>query len=767
MIELRQGSLADVSASRLGPRSIAVALLASVQLLALCAFASPAAFAGAVSPLPESDYAVRPACPAPAPRRASCLALELQPRTPAAWWSHRHPVGMTRSAPLKASTAQDGAYGLRPEDLRHAYFHGEQPEAPSSAPQTVALVDAYNDYEAAADLKIYSGEFGLPELSACKAGQSSGCFEQVNQRGESSTGALPFPHGEGELIDKVKVCQSGKTEADAQACEEAEEAEGWAVEMSLDIEMTHAICQNCKVLLVEANEPSYEDFYEAEETAVSLGATEVSNSWGGREPKASERSQAEAAFHHPGTVIAASAGDDGYLNWTQAEEAEQAKSECIEYVEKNKGSKKELEECEAIAYNSGADFPASSPDVVAVGGTKLTLLGGVRRSETVWNEDPDPEGGNQGAGGGGCSILFGAQPWQEEVPDWSQVGCGQHRAVADVSADADPYTGVAVYDSVLDPHYEVLYEDGEEKLKPVNTPLGWWPIGGTSAASPIVASMFALAGGSDGVEYPAKTLYSHLGSSALYDVTEGGNGSCDDDYAGSCKGSLSSPLDCGEGKLICNAGPGYDGPTGVGAPNGIAAFEPASEEVGSSKEEGGGADKKEAGGSTGNEPGAEKPAGEKSGATKEAGGGKEPSSGGETQSGTTTGTGSDGGGKEAAGGGASAKSAQAPAPAPRVMLLALTHRALMAMRAATPPADRVTFAFKISAGAKVHAQLAKRVRVKGRWRWSTLPFSVSFSARKGRSSASLRAHRKLLAGLYRLTLSIARGDSRSIVFAVG
>ncbi len=104
--------------------------------------------------------------------------------------------------------------------------------------------------------------------------------------------------------------------------------------------------------------------------------------------------------------------------------------------------------------------------------------------------------------------------------------------------------------------------------------LDWVPIGGTSVASPIIASMFALAGGAQGVEYPAKTLYSHLGSTLLHDVSTGGNGECDDDYLHGCTGSMKppSPLDCGELALICNAAPGYDGPTGVGAPDGIGAF---------------------------------------------------------------------------------------------------------------------------------------------------------------------------------------------------
>ena len=86
---------------------------------------------------------------------------------------------------------------------------------------------------------------------------------------------------------------------------------------------------------------------------------------------------------------------------------------------------------------------------------------------------------------------------------------------------------------------------------------GWTPIGGTSASTPIVASMFALAGGAHGVEYPAQTLYSHLGSASLYDVTEGCNGKCDGEYSSGCSGSMSplSLTDCGAGRLICNAPP--------------------------------------------------------------------------------------------------------------------------------------------------------------------------------------------------------------------
>ena len=189
-----------------------------------------------------------------------------------------------------------------------------------------------------------------------------------------------------------------------------EEAEGWAVEISTDIETANAICQkHCHIVLVEATTDSIADLEAAEETAVRIGHeaektppctnneacdTEVSNSWGGSEPPLDS-----PAFDHPGTVITASAGDDGYLNWTMAAEAKAAEE----------------------GYYSGADYPASSPHVVAVGGTRLSVSAtGAWKEETVWNDDPRGGEENYGAGGGGCSTQFSAPEWQREVPDWAK-----------------------------------------------------------------------------------------------------------------------------------------------------------------------------------------------------------------------------------------------------------------------------------------------------------------------------------------------------------
>jgi hypothetical protein len=486
----------------------------------------PAVHASTVAPLPASDYTVQSVCAVPAPGHAGCLAQLLVARTAAAR-AHTHPLGVTRSQAIRAVKASEGVYGLRPQDLRSAYFPGEHPDAPASEPQTIALVDAYNDRNAEADLKVYDEEFGLPECT-----RGNGCFEQVNQNGE--TGNLPFPSSEQSREEAEALCESSTAEPSVReaACKEIEGADEWALETSVDIEVARAICQNCHIALVEADDGENASLEAAENAAVHVGATEVSNSWGGEEPPTDS-----GAFNHPGTVITVATGDSGYLNWNISQE--RAEREGLKI--------------------GGVNYPASSPHVVAVGGTSLTLSGPAesRSSETVWNE-----------GGGGCSLEFMAQEWQRDIPDWSSVGCEGRRAVADVAADADPYTGVAVYDSVP-------YVHAGSGLKAARV-LGWTPIGGTSVASPIIASMFALAGGAHGVEYPAKTLYSHIGSASLYDVTEG-NGKCDDDYSSGCTGSMSplSVADCGQGVSICNAATGYDGPSGAGAPNGIAAFKPA------------------------------------------------------------------------------------------------------------------------------------------------------------------------------------------------
>jgi hypothetical protein len=669
-----------------------------------------AAAAVTVGQLPRSNYVVRPACSAPAPGRVSCLALGLEPRSAAAR-ARVHPLA-TKGAPhtglAKASecAVDYPSTCLTPQDLRSAYFPGEKPQAPASEPQTIALVDAYNDPSAEADLNVYATEFGLP---ACT--KANGCFKQVSETGSEASLSLPFPKSEAELEAFAKGTTHQR--------EEAEEAEGWALEIATDIEVAHAVCQNCHILLVEAGSPEYPELETAENTA-ALQANEISDSWGGPEGGADDQ-----AFNHPGIAIAAAAGDNGYLNWGQ-------------YVTRNEPGS---------PYFQGADYPASSPHVISVGGTSLTLdASGAWQSESAWN--------SQGAGGSGCSVSLQAPAWQLHVGDWAQVGCGQHRANADVAADADPSTGVNIYDSTPYPY--------EEAGKRLTTVLHWVPIGGTSVASPIVASMVSLAGGAHGVAYPAQTLYSHLASPLLHDVASGGNGQCDAKYL-SCEGSMSplSPLDCGAGTWICNATAGYDGPTGVGTPNGIGAFVP-DEAAAKGVEEGEPqskpgeeqATKPETGGSEG--VGAS--SGESSGASQGTSGGGAT---GAQPSGTGTSSGSVSGG--------AASRPRSPSSsfmrAARISALRLTAHAQSALHRRIA-LTQVAFSFKLSRAATVHATLAVQARRNGHARWRLLPASLTFAASRGVNRRRLRGVGELAPGSYRLTLAPVGGVARSLSIRV-
>ena len=669
-------------------KSTQTVIVLSLPLVAVACAMLCADFAQAstVSLLPVSDYTARPVCGPPAPGRAHCLGSELVPETATAR-ERNHPLGMTRARAINAGAASEGAYGLRPQDLRSAYFPGQEPDAPASEPQTIALVDAYNNPNAEAGLAVYDQELHLPECTS-----ANGCFGQVNQNGE--TGKPPFPEDQQALVAREAICEQsgGKTQAGQAACLEVEEVHAWALESSSDIELAHAVCQNCRIRLVEASTPESRDLEAAEQTAAravsegGVGATEISNSWGLEEPSIDSE-----AFNHPGIVITAAAGDFGYLNWTEAEEAH----------------------ARGANYYEGVEYPASSPHVIAVAATKLTLTStGARQSETVWNEGPSVSGKDEGADGGGCSLRFEAPPWQREVLDWTSVGCGtgatSRRAVADVAADGDPYTGVAVY-------YAAPQGGG-----------GWRTYGGASVSSPIIASMFALAGGAHGVAYPAQTLYSHLRSPSLYDITEGSNGKCDGNYSSGCSGSMNplSPFDCGAGVLICNAGPGYDGPSGVGAPNGLGAFRPGHAEGNDAPEKP--ADSKGAGSTT-----------------------------------TTT----------LSGGDASPRNTGNNTLPPRFTVirvsgLDLTLTAIEALNHGWPAISHVAFAFTLSASTRLRVALAKLVRGRGHWRWQVLRDSITIPARKGRNRVHLRARGRLAPGRYRLTLTPVHGGPLSLVLYI-
>ena len=332
--------------------------------------------------------------------------------------------------------------GFGPADLASAYAIPKG----GGAGLTVAIVDAQDDPNAESDLAVYRNQYGLPPCTT-----ANGCFKKVNQSGSTS----PLPQGD----------------------------TGWAGEISLDLDMVSAVCPNCKILLVEATSASSADLGTAVNTAVALGAVAVSNSYGGSEDS-SVTSQDTKYYKHPGVLITASAGDDGF----------------------------------------GASFPATGSLVLAVGGTKLTKASNARGwTEVAWNELSKQEG----ATGSGCSGYITKPSWQNDK------GCSK-RVEADISAVADPQTGVAIYDT---------YGGASAGAS------GWEVYGGTSASAPIIAALFTALGKATTTDgsYPWKN------SANLYDVTSGNNGTC----------SSSASYEC-------TAGAGYDGPTGWGSPNGAA-----------------------------------------------------------------------------------------------------------------------------------------------------------------------------------------------------
>ncbi|WP_162242573.1 FG-GAP-like repeat-containing protein [Leifsonia sp. Leaf336] len=252
----------------------------------------------------------------------------------------------------------------------------------------------------------------------------------------------------------------------------------WGPETAIDLEMVSAACPNCRILLVEADSDLLSNLGAAAQTAVLFGAKYVSNSYGAIEA-GNDFSSFDHYYDHPGVVVTASSGDAGY----------------------------------------GTQFPASSQYVTAVGGTSLVRAGNARGwSESAWS-----------GAGSGCSSYSPIPSWQ------SGTGCPT-KSVSDISAVADPSTGVAGF--------------GPTPTAPYSS--AWQVFGGTSVSSPLIAGMYALAGVPADGTYPAS--YPWAKPSALNDVTSGTNGA-------GC-----SPAQA------CSAGPGYDGPTGLGTPNGVAAL---------------------------------------------------------------------------------------------------------------------------------------------------------------------------------------------------
>ncbi len=317
---------------------------------------------------------------------------------------------------------------------------------------TVAIVDAYHDPTAEADLGQYRANYGL---SACTT--ANGCFRQVNENGQSS----PMPPNN----------------------------KSWEQEISLDLDAVSAVCPNCHVLLVEAATNAWGDLATALQTAATMGAKQIANSysgyWWGTWPYTDT---------FPGVSVVAATGDHGFLNQGDTDTS-------------------------AHGYNN---YPAALPGVIAAGGTSLAAASGGQSArgyaESAWALTSSGWGADSG-----CETALPKPAYQTDT------GC-TGRAYSDVSADADPSTGLNVYDS----------GNG-----------GWLLMGGTSLSTPVIAAYEAVTGitASD-----ATPQWAYTDSALLNDPVSGSVGTCPQSLA-----------------YLCAAGVGYDGPTGMGSISGAVA----------------------------------------------------------------------------------------------------------------------------------------------------------------------------------------------------
>jgi hypothetical protein len=427
-------------------RRIALMAMALATLLSLSLTQSAGASAGAARRL---SYSLTPSSTmpyTPCPPGGRMIECNIVIDPPAV----QTPSGY--KIPGVASVVEGGGLqgGYDPRDIQSAYSI----PASGGSGQTVALIDAYSYTSAESDLAKYREEYGLEPCTT-----ANGCFKKVNEKGEEKN----YPVESEELEQKL-------LESD------------WQLESALDLDMVSAACPHCHITLVEATTQNPKDTAASAEEAAKLGATEISNSYGYPEnnetycPAKKGCMEYLADYNHSGIPVTVSSGDSGY----------------------NDGE-------------AGApSWPATSPNVIAVGGTSLKRAKNSRGwAESVWS-----------GSGSGCSLYETKPTWQKDT------GCAK-RTDNDVSAVANNETPVSVYRS------------------------GWMDVGGTSVASPLVAAIEAHANSAT-KSAGAEAFYKKPGM--LFDITEGSNGTC------------TPPA---EHAYLCAAGSGYDGPTGWGTPNGV------------------------------------------------------------------------------------------------------------------------------------------------------------------------------------------------------
>ena len=469
-----------------------------------------------------------------------------------------HATSFLRLAPASA-TASD--VGLTPADIASAY------DLDGGSTGTVAIATAYADPNLEADLAVYRARFSLPECST-----ANGCLTIV------APTEAPSDHETTSYIA------------------------GWGEETSLDVDAVSASCPDCHILVVEGNSDSIDDLGAAVNTAVGLGATAVSASWGDDE-WSGWSSDSARYFTHPNVPIVAATGDDGFgtaafpaalpnviavggttltstttgtstfavhdvqggsvttattSSTVAADRRALAKAKHTLAVAKHTLALAKASLRRARVKRAHASTPhaaahwrhrvqaltrsvsrarkAGSAASKRVSAAETALVKAVLRDSSAKAAIAAKRGQTNRASwletawsgaGSGCSTVVPKPSWQPGTT------CAR-RGTADIAADADPESGILTYDTY-----------GTSK----DTDDGWMVAGGTSLAAPLVAGMLVRSGHAAAYS-SAQPLYANAG--AFWDVTGGSNGDC--------------------GTALCDAGTGYDGPTGLGSPRSLASF---------------------------------------------------------------------------------------------------------------------------------------------------------------------------------------------------
>ncbi len=428
------GRLSRVSSvfglSSLSSLSTLISLVALAAASAWCAPARAAAANGLAYSATPSNTEPHAACPPPTSDRAQCLAI-IDPVAAL-------PAALSGPAPTLGAPSTAGVlykcfsgeyeycgsgydHGFAPQDLESAY---KLPAMTGGEGQTVAIVDADDDPDAQADLKVYRSTYNLPPCEGS-------CFTKVNQEGGAT-----YPEANSE----------------------------WGFEISLDLDMVSAACPKCHILLVEADNNELKNLGLAEDEAVKLSATEISNSYGAREAEVGNKQLKEDTkyYMHPGVPITVAGGDHAYEN--------------------DLDGNRKLGKCS----NCSPNYPAGLSTVISVGGSELSPDKAVERgwTESVWS-----------LSGSGCALYVAKPKWQTDK------GC-KNRTDNDVAAEAAFETPVSLYDTYA-------------RAAP-----GWQTSGGTSVASPLAAGAIALESSTMRSE-GSEGIYKNPGN--WFDVTAGKN----------------------------------------------------------------------------------------------------------------------------------------------------------------------------------------------------------------------------------------------------